>query len=151
MQSYTICERTLPLLKVPTLRPFFLLARATCKWREWRFGEVTLIGRNRITRRRTCSSTTSSTSNLTLTLRCRSRAFAISDPRLTPWTMVRPSRLVFLYCIYNYSVHTSQRTLRIHYIDQSFSVVNRNNRDVLWEPYEIRKYTVWMKRIVSWC
>jgi hypothetical protein len=77
--------------KVPTLRPFVLLVRATCRWR-WvsSTGGMILTEKNRSTRRKTCPSVTLSNTNLTRTGLVLNPGPRVGGRRLTTWAMKRP-------------------------------------------------------------
>jgi hypothetical protein len=52
--------------KVPSIRPFVLLVRATCRWRwEWGVGGMIVTGENQSSRSYTCPSSTLSTTRHT--------------------------------------------------------------------------------------
>jgi len=77
--------------KVPRLRPFVVLVRATCTWRrEWGVGGMTVTGGNRSSRIYTCPSGALSTT-ITHRLACDlTWVCAVTGRRLATWATTQP-------------------------------------------------------------
>jgi len=111
--------------KVPRIRSFFLLVRATCNWDEcgalvewyWSVGGMILTGENWSTGTETCAIATWSVTGLTWTVLGPNRGFCSERPTTnrpksgTVWK----NTMISLNCIKKFSPYHAENTLRLYY------------------------------------